>query len=246
MTRLSLQFAAVFGLLGAVCLVTVLPGQGKAAATRAAQPAAPTKIAVVDMSYLFKHYEKLEDLRVSVKEAADKAQEKAKGYIEQARTIEEQLKSGEFENGSAEFLERENKVIQLSSRFEMFKATAQKEIKKKDAQVLLAVYEDIRHAVGLFAEHNGYTLILQINREVLASDEKSKVSQKLGQPVFHNHGAEDITEAVLAYLSKAYAAEIAEEKPARPAKAAQPSAAPRDAAPPRSAAAPSKNKATRK
>jgi Skp family chaperone for outer membrane proteins len=242
-SRLSLQFAAFAGLIGAVCLLTVVPGQGKAAAARAAQAGGSTRIAVVDMSYLFQHYEKLEDLRQSVKQAADAAQEKAKGYIDQAKTLDEQLKSGEFETGSDEFVERENKVIQLSSRFEMFKATATKELKKKDAQVLLAVYEDVRHALELFAEQNGYSLVLQINREVMDTEDKTKIGQKLGHPVFRNQGAEDISEAVLAYLSQQYAAGADAQKPT---KAVAEKAAPAPSSAPRNAAAPGRNKSSRR
>lgn len=240
MKHLSLQFAAVAGLIGALGLLAAVPGQGKAAAARATQPSGPTRIAVVDMSYLFQNYEKLEDLRQSIKAAAEDAQAKAKGYIEKARTIEEQLKSGEFENGSTEFVERENKVIELSSRFEMFKATTQKDLKKKDAKILLTVYDDVRDAVALFAEQNGYSLVLQTNREITASEDKAKVAQKLGQPVFHNHRADDITDGVLAYLSQEYAANGA-QKSQQPPAAKAPAAAATRTAPPAA-----RNKTTRK
>ncbi len=230
MKHLSLQFAAVAGLIGALGLLAAVPGQGKAAAARAAQPYGPTRIAVVDLSYLFQNYEKLEDLRQNIKTAAEDAQVKAKGYIERARSIEEQLKSGDFENGSSEFIERENEVIKLASRFEMFKATTTKDLKKKDAQILKAVYDDVRQAVALFAEQNGYSLVLQTNREITASEDKAKVAQKLGQPVFHNHRADDITDGVLAYLSQEYAANGA-QKLQQPPAAKVPAAATRNASP---------------
>lgn len=246
MNRFSLQFAAVAIALGTLGLLTALPGQGRAAAGRGTQPAGPMKIAVVDMSYLFEHYEKLEDLRESVKAAADAAQAKAQGLIEQARSLDEQLKSGEYENGSAEFIERENKVIQLSSRFEAFKKATAKDLKKKDAAVLLEVYEDVRQAVEVFAQQNGFTLVLQVNRDTSSSDDKTKVGQKLGQPVFRNQNAQDITDGVLAYLSQEYAAASASGAPPN-SKNKEPASSKAVPTPARSAAAPApRSKAPRK
>jgi Skp family chaperone for outer membrane proteins len=213
---LSLQFAVVAGLFGAVWFLTALAGHGTAAA-RGSSSIAPARIALVDMGYIFQNYKKLADLRVELKEAADAAEAKAKDIVSQARTIDEQMKSGEFEDGSQEFLDSEKKLIQLSSRFETFKALATRNLKKKDAEALVTCYQDVQKALAVFAEQNGYTLMLQVNRDLMATEDTNRVTRKLGQTVFHVHAGEDITEAVLAYLTQQYGSNVVEKKEARPA-----------------------------
>lgn len=239
MKRLSLQFAVIAGLLSAVWFLTALAGHGTAAAARGSSTIAPARIALVDMGHIFKNYKKLADLRVELKEAAEAAEAKAKDIVSQARTIDEQMKSGEFEDGSQEFLDSEKKLIQLSSRFETFKALSTRNLKKKDAEALVTCYQDVQKALGVFAEQNGYTLMLQVNRDLMATEDTNRVTQKLGQAVFHVHAGEDITEAVLAYLTQQYGSNVvekgakAEAAPAAPTKTVRKPATAAESTPPR-------------
>src|SRR5262249_41669638 len=144
----TLPLTAVAGLIAAIGFATWAPGQGSAAA-RGTPPQSGTNIALVDLSQVYQNYAKLEDLRSGWKIEAEQAQAKAKGFIDKAKAIQDELKSGEFETDSPEYLEREKKMIQLSTRFETYKALATKDLKKKDAQILLAVHQDVQKALAL-------------------------------------------------------------------------------------------------
>lgn len=223
MKRASLQILAIAGFVGALGFFVLGERSSDAAASRAAQPYA-THIAVVDLSHIFQHYDRLEELRQEVRESMEAAQSKAKDYVAKARTLDEQLKNGEFEEGSPEQIEFEKKMIQLNSRYEAYKALTTKNLKKQEAECLRTAYVDVQQALDQFSEQNGYTLVLQINRDAMTSDDPGKTGQKLGLPVFRNQGADDITDAVLAFLNSRHEA-AAPRKSAHPATKAAPPAA---------------------
>jgi hypothetical protein len=63
----------------------------------------------------------------------------------------------------------------------------------------------------LYSEQNGYTLVLQIDREA-AHTKDYRLAQKatFGQSIFYYRSHEDITVAVLSYLNQRYETERAQ------------------------------------
>lgn len=223
--RFSLQCALFAGLLGALGLVGYVNGDGKG--TRAAKPQPNIRLAVIDISHILKNYQKHEDLQQEVREAAEMAQNKAKGMIEQARSLQEQLQSGEFESDSDEFLKKERQVISLSSKFEVYNALTKKELTKKNAETMAKAYLDVQNAMALYAEQNGYTMIMRFQRDFEGLSERDRTWQTMSQSIVRYEGADDITDSVLAWLNQQYQAQLASAAPKKPATPAKsPTAAP--------------------
>lgn len=241
MKRFSLQCALLAGLLGALGLVGYVNGDGKG--NRAAKPQPAIRLAVVDTTHILKNYQKYEDLQQEVREAAEAAQNKAKGMIEQARSIQEQLQSGELESESEEFMKKERQVISLSSKLEVYNALAKKELKKKDAETLAKVYLDVQNAMAAYAEQNGYTMIMRFRRDFEGLDDAQRTGQVINQTIVRYEGADDITDSVLAWLNQQYQAQLnttAAKKPTTPARNG--GAVPVSAKAPASPAQPASNK----
>jgi Skp family chaperone for outer membrane proteins len=77
-------------------------------------------------------------------------------------------------------------------------------------KISVVVYQDLQAALKLFSEQNGYTLVVQIDREAAASDDYRLIQKTMGQQIFYYRSQEDITVAVLSYLNDRYEAERAE------------------------------------
>jgi outer membrane protein len=219
--KLLFAAVAVVGLVAGLSLLSDAHGQGQETAGRASKGAPPAaRIAVIDLGHVYRNYRKFEDLRKDVKEALEAAEARAKGYVDQAQAIQKELKAGQFDETSPEYLEREKKVIQLSSRFEAYKTLARKDLAQRDARVYLDIYNDIANVVKLVAEQNGYTLVVQVNREAASAEDPKAIGQTLGNSVIFHRAQEDITESVLAYLNRKYessAASAGTNAPSKPA-----------------------------
>ncbi|MFN0055144.1 MAG: OmpH family outer membrane protein [Planctomycetales bacterium] len=212
MKRLSLTVVVVAGVFGALGLLAVARGQGNAG-TRAARPAPPTRVAVVDLIHIYKNYQKCEDLQEELKEALQQAQDKASSMDQQLRLINDQIASGALEGDSPERVEQENKLIQLQSKAKLHQVRTKLNVQRKQSQALCDVFSDVRLALDKFAEQNGFTLILQVNRDAMAASDPSVIQQTMSHHVISNRGGEDITEAVLAYLTRQYNSSSRAQKP---------------------------------
>lgn len=209
MKRFSLQIAAVVAVLGVTCLLTSARGQGKPASL-------PTRIALVDMSYVFLNYKKSDEVTNGVQKAFKVVEAQHKGLADEWNELKGELQSGTFDEESSEFEKRENRMIQIKSELETLKVQGKSKLQKKSADAALAVYQDVQQALERFATQNGYTLILTVNRDALAAKDALKIKDTLSQPIVYHHGAEDITDPVLALLNQEFEARAA----TRPAKAA--------------------------
>lgn len=205
---------------GAGCLF-LTTAWGDANSSPSAKQIAPTRIALIDMGYVFKNYKKFEDLKKDVNDAAQMAQEKAKGYIQQAQALQEEMKSGTYAGDSPEYLDRERQIIQLSSKFETFKALSNKDLVQRNAQTHKAVYEDVVRIVNAVAERDGYTLVMQFNRDAQSGEDPQKVSQAMARQIVFSQSQDDISDIVLNYLNRKYesSAGTPASKPTSPEKA---------------------------
>jgi Skp family chaperone for outer membrane proteins len=178
-----------------------------AAGTDGARAAAslPAKVAVIDLSQVFKNYRKYETLQGDIQEEVQAAQAKEQRILQTAQNLQNEMKSGVFERDSAEFEARENKLIQLQSQLQTQRAVAQKDIGQKHARILHTTYLEVMDVVSQLAERQGYTLVLQFNRiDAGPADDPQKVVMQLQQSVVRHSSQDDITDAVLGYLNRRY------------------------------------------
>ena len=188
----------------AVAAIAGLMVIGTAKAQNAA-PAAnlPHKVGLIDMAHIFKNYKKFEALREDLKVEIQASEEKAKGSVAQMKALEEQMK--QTTPGSPDNVKFEKQLLGLKADFDAYRASMQRDFLRKESQIYKTVYLEVEDAVGLYAKHYKYTLIMRFNREGLdVAAEPNDVLQRMNRQVIYHQESDDITMAVLDYLNDKY------------------------------------------
>lgn len=202
MNKLVLSASAV-ALMSAVLLVPT-PGYSQAtgAAPAAAASSAPHKIALIDMAYVFKNYEKFTRLREDLKAEIQASEEEAKTRAMNLQEMQQKMKA--FTDSSPEFTAAEQQLAKASAEFEAFRRAAQRDFLKKESQIYHTVYLDATDAVSKYAKYYKYNLVLRFNREELDTENAQKLIEGMNRQVVHFEPENDITLSVTDYLNKKY------------------------------------------
>ncbi len=185
------------------------PGAGgakksPAAAAAAAAPAAeePHKIALIDMGRVFKEYKKIDALKEDWKSEFSVSEEQAKKMAGQIQKLVEELKT--FKTGSPEFLKLERQQTQLTAEFESFRKNTQRDLLRKEADLLKTVYLETMEVVSKFADKFGYTLVMRFNSDTFEGDDMNKMQLVMNRVIVYHRQEDDLTDGVIKYLNGAY------------------------------------------
>jgi len=169
-----------------------------------ARPVPALRIAVLDMAEVLRQYKKSDDLLQDVKAQFDAGNARIQQLVGRGQELEKSLQDGTLDKDSAEYAEREKKVIQLSVNVKNFKSVKEKELKAGQAKALLGIYRDVVAVAKQIAEQNGYSLVLRIDREAAAARGYQTITQTINESVLRHDPHDDITDAVIARLNRQY------------------------------------------
>jgi outer membrane protein len=174
-------------------------------APAAAQPAGPHQIGLIDMAHVFKEYEKFktlsEDLRAQVQESDAEAQT----MVQALQQTQAQMSSGTYAAGSPEYQQLEQQLIEQQTEIENFRKRKQLEFLRKEADIYKTVYLEVQDAVGMYARHYKYTLIMRFNRaKVEDAENPQEIIQSMNRPVVFYKSQDDLTDPILNYLNQQY------------------------------------------
>ena len=219
MKRTIIAATAAAVLCGAfICLPSVRgqngPTAGRAAksqskASPAAAPAssATLKIACLDMGLILRDYKKMADRKRELARMAEAGNAKIRQMQGEGQALVKHMQDEKIDQDSDEFSACAKKKFQLESSIKTCKATAERDMKLQSVKIAAAIYEDVQAALKLFCEQNGYTLVIQIDREADRTDDYRMVQRVIGQQIIYHRHQEDISVAVLTHLNKLYEAE---------------------------------------
>ncbi len=180
-------------------------------AKHAPQASPPLKIALVDFQVVLRDYKKAADKVTEMKASLEAGNARIQQISGEMQAIAKSVQEAKIEQDSDEYRTSEKKLYQLDTSRKTYKASAERDMKIQGAKVSLTVYQDLQEALKLFCDKSGYTLVLQIDREIAAAKDYRMFQQTAAQPIIYHRSHDDITLAVISYLNHRYEAERGDE-----------------------------------
>ena len=186
--------------LGLFVATATLSAQEAAAPS---SPSSPHQIALIDMAFIFKNYDKFKDQTASLQKAAEDAEAEAQKMMEQGKQLQQQLQT--MQAGSPDYTKLESELIGLKNKLETFRQIEQQKIVRQQADVYKTIYLEVQDVVRRYATHYDYSLVMRFSREeVSASTNPQAILQSMNRQVVHYQPQDDITEPILSYLNDNY------------------------------------------
>jgi Skp family chaperone for outer membrane proteins len=159
----------------------------------------PHRVGLIDIGYVFEHYEKLKYLNVEITEEMKEAQNKFSAKAKKGADMQEQLK--ELNEGTPDYTALENRIVKLAAELETEKKMLNAEFQKKRAKMIHQVYLEVYDVVEKFCNHNKLTVIIRFSRADLNSTDPNRVNQLMNQIVVYHRKRDDLTDHVVKYLN---------------------------------------------
>ena len=196
------------GTLSVVAALLLLNAAALTLWSRAAPPpvaARNTRVAVFNLTYVLKNYEKFKGYQIDLKKQIDPLEKIDGTKKKRAEKLAEVLKDA---NLTAERrAEIEKKVTRIQREIEDNKAEAQRLLVKEQERQLVTLYEDVETVSRRLAKERGIDLLLHYNDVVEKAELKSpaNIARKMQagalMPMVVEPGI-DLSEAVLEELHK--------------------------------------------
>jgi Skp family chaperone for outer membrane proteins len=171
-----------------------------------------TRVAVINLAYIFGKYERAALLKEENGAQLKKAQEEAKRLMEQINGLQTSLQKGEFTNGTKE--QYEEKLIEARRRFEDLNRKATTQFGKMQQAQLVSLWADIRAGVKSYTDRHGIELVIAYGEPIQDDslntfpnvDRKMRSVDQGGSAPFLMAPGVDISEAVTEHMNKTFRA----------------------------------------
>ncbi|MEZ5942213.1 MAG: OmpH family outer membrane protein [Planctomycetaceae bacterium] len=166
------------------------------------QAPAKHQVGLIDMAHIFKNYQKFTTLTESLQAEIQKADEQGQQMVEQIKTQQQVLTSGNLVEGSPEFTAAEAKLLEMQTAVQTFQRKNQRDFLKKEADIYKTVYLEVEDAVSRYAQYYNYTLVLRFNRQSVDSAENPReIITGMNRQVVFYRTSDDITDRILEFLN---------------------------------------------
>ncbi len=160
-----------------------------------AQPAQPaTRIALLDVSYIFQHYARFKSMMGDMKLRVQQAEQEVKDQRQQISKMAEELQ--QYNKGTDKYNELEGRIADLQARLAVNVDRQKRAFLQDEARIYYNVYQEICQSTDYFCQQYGIDLVLRFNREKADPNIPDTVLTGINQPVVFQRGL-DITKNIL-------------------------------------------------
>jgi Skp family chaperone for outer membrane proteins len=171
---------------------------------RPSAPAPTTKVALLNLTYVLRHYERGKTFSNEMKEAVKPFQDKDTSYKKSLEGLAKEAQDAKTTAERREQIEQQAKRIQRD--IEDNKLAAQKTLGKRQGEQLKIIYMDIHGVVQRIATSHGYDIVLQFHDALTPEDywSPANIERKLrndGLVAMYYNPALDISQHVVTTLN---------------------------------------------
>ena len=204
--------AAISGCLLAAVLVaftaTAQPGPARGAT---APQAATSRVAMLDVSYIFKNHTGFKAQTAQMRAQVDQAKERMKAEEETLAKMIQDLKA--MQSGSAEYKQLEEHIARRRADAQIQLQLQNKEFMVKEANIYHDVYREIESDVAYYAQQAGIDAVLRFNGDPVEKDQPNQILRNVNKQVVWFAQGLDITPVILDRLNKRYGTGQVSQRP---------------------------------
>jgi len=156
-------------------------------------------IAVVDVSYIFKNYQRFKSGMQGMKSEMEGVESQLKQERNSIASKEQQRE--QYNAGSPEFRELDEEVARLKAEFNLKAGKVRRDFLEREAKVYYQTYMEVSNAVKYYAEQNNIGLVLRFNGDQIDPNQREDILRAINMPVVFQNQI-DITPDVLGLLNR--------------------------------------------
>ncbi|MDA7977714.1 MAG: OmpH family outer membrane protein [Pirellulales bacterium] len=157
-----------------------------------------TRIALIDVGYIFKNHNGFKSMRQQLEQDVNLAN--VDFQTRRARLEEKQKTLLELKKGTTDYSTREAELAREAADMNAALVLERNKFSEREAAIYYQVYQEVREATAAYCQQNGIGAAMQFNGDKLATDNPGMVQAEVARRVVYYDAQLDITPAVLQML----------------------------------------------
>jgi outer membrane protein len=166
------------------------------------QPPVPVTVGCVDMSAVFKGYDKVKVNSEEFKAAVLAKKNELMKFMAEAQQESETL--AKLTPGSVDFKKHEDRISELKAKHEASREQYEREFTLREAEMLGTLYKEIQSMVSRVAQHKGFNYVVRVSNDPVTGSNPNSVMMAIERPIVYADPRNDITSEVIYYLNREY------------------------------------------
>jgi Skp family chaperone for outer membrane proteins len=190
----------IFSLCAAVAAVLTPAGAANAQAVHPeGANASKYGVAVVDIPYIFKNYNRFRATSEAMKKEMETIDASVKAERQSIAAAEQER--NKFNVGTAEYKKADEELARMMAEFQLKTSKLQKDFMERQAKLYYQTYLEVVAAVKAFATSHNIVLVLRFNGEPVDPNKREDVMRDINKQVVVQNSI-DITPDVLTLLNR--------------------------------------------
>lgn len=166
----------------------------------AAQAQSGGKVAIIDLTYVFKHHARFESLTTAMRRDVEAAEAQLKTERDALTKLVEQL--DDYRKGTPEYKNLEEDLAKRQADLQLQVSMQKRNFLEQEARIYYDVYQEIMRHVQSYCESTGTVLVLRFAGDPIDPNDPQQILKELNKSVLYYQPAIDITPIILDQVNR--------------------------------------------